>query len=283
MQDNQTKVYPHFIQQAYQADVIIRKVLMCSVGSRSPYKDQLVLTAENTMRHPENDLYTYSQRIDVVVKCENRIEAVKLNKALREYLAKDMMLPLNVGVFQKPFTKDNQKSRKYYAFANIGAKELLESLPKLEKDKTHKFVIGSSPVESNVLVNGFDLTYSVSDFDLEHTFMTIDDAKKNKIDLQRDIYKLTLYTSTLFEVDEDTINEVLINFEINGESESEINTLAEKLTQLQNNGIVFTCKGQFPRAERDFYRVSLSKTASELITELSATVKPEPQPTPKVS
>ncbi|MBN2832427.1 MAG: hypothetical protein JXK50_07130, partial [Campylobacterales bacterium] len=86
-----------------------------------------------------------------------------------------------------------------------------------------------------------------------------------------------------FEVDEDTINEVLINFEINGESESEINTLAEKLTQLQNNGIVFTCKGQFPRAERDFYRVSLSKTASELITELSATVKPEPQPTPKVS
>lgn len=273
-----TKVYPHFIQQAYQADVIIRKVLMCSVGSRYPHKDQLVITAENTYKHPANDLYTYSQRIDVVVKCENRIEAVKLNQALREYLAKDMMLPLSVGVFQKPFTKDNQKARKYFAFANIGAKELLESLPKLEKDKTLKYVVGASPIESNVLVNGFDLTYSITDFDLEHTFMSIEEAKKNKIDLVKDIYKLTLYTSTLFEVDADTIEEVLINFEINGESESEINTLAEKLMQLQNNGVVFQCKGQFPRAERDFYRVTLSKTASDLIAELSTTIKPEPQP-----
>jgi len=278
MQDNSTKVYPHFIQQAYQADVLIRKSLLSSVGSRYPHKDQLVITAENTYKHPTNDLYTFSQRIDVVVKCENRIEAVKLNQALREYLAKDMMLPLSVGVFQKPFTKDQQKARKYFAFANIGAKELLESLPKLEKDKTLKYVVGASAVESNTLVNGFDLTYSITDFDLEHTIYTIEDAKKAKRELEKDIYKLSLYTSTIFEVDADTIEEVLINFEINGESESEINTLAEKLTQLQNNGVIFQCKGQFPRAERDFYRVTLSKTASDLIAELSTTIKPEPQP-----
>jgi len=180
MQDNSTKVYPHFIQQAYQADVLLRKVLMSSVGSRYPHKDHVVITAENTYRHSENPLFSYSQRIDVVVHCENRIEAVKLNLALREYLAKDMMLPFHVGVFQKPFTKEGQKARKYFAYANIGAKELLESLPKLEKDKSLKFALGASPIESNVLVNGFDLTYTISDYDLEHTIFTIEDAKKAK-------------------------------------------------------------------------------------------------------
>jgi len=277
MQDNSTKVYPHFIQQAYQADVLIRKVLMSSVGSRYPNKDHVVITAENTYRHPENPLFSYSQRIDVVVHCENRIEAVKLNLALREYLAKDIMLPLSVGVFQKPFTKEGQKARKYFAYSNVNAKELLESLPKFEKDKTLKFSLGSSPIESNVLVNGFDLTYTISDYDLEHTIFTIEDAKKQKREMAKDIYKLTLYTSTIFEVDADTVEEILINFEINGESASELDTLATKLTEMQNNGLVFTCKGQFPRAERDFYRVTLSKTASELIAELSTIIKPEPQ------
>ena len=278
MQDNSTKVYPHFVQQAYQADVLLRRVLMCTVGSRYPHKDQVVITAENTYQHSENPLFTYSQRIDVVVKCENRIEAVKFNQALREYYTKDMMLPFHVGVFQKPFTKEGQKARKYFAYSNINAKELLEILPKLEKDKSLKFALGSSPVESNVLVNGFDLTYSISDFDLEHTIFTIEDAKKQKRELAKDIYKITLYTSTIFEVDDDTVDEVLINFEINGESASELDILANKLTELKNNGIVFTCKGQFPRAERDFYRVSLSKTAGELIAQLSTTIKPEPQP-----
>ena len=277
MQDNSTKVYPHFIQQAYQADVLIRKVLMSSVGSRYPHKDHVVITAENTYRHSENPLFSYSQRIDVVVHCENRIEAVKLNLALREYLAKDMMLPLSVGVFQKPFTKEGQKARKYFAYSNVNAKELLESLPKLEKDKSLKFSLGASPIESNVLVNGFDLTYTISDYDLEHTIFTIEDAKKQKREIAKDIYKLTLYTSTIFEVDADTVEEILINFEINGESASELDTLATKLTEMQNNGLVFTCKGQFPRAERDFYRVTLSKTASELIAELSTIIKPEPQ------
>lgn len=277
MQDNSTKVYPHFIQQAYQADVLLRKVLMSSVGSRYPHKDHVVITAENTYRHSENPLFSYSQRIDVVVHCENRIEAVKLNLALREYLAKDMMLPFHVGVFQKPFTKEGQKARKYFAYANIGAKELLESLPKLEKDKSLKFALGASPIESNVLVNGFDLTYTISDYDLEHTIFTIEDAKKQKREMAKDIYKLTLYTSTIFEVDADTVEEILINFEINGESASELDTLATKLTEMQNNGLVFTCKGQFPRAERDFYRVTLSKSASELIVELSTIIKPEPQ------
>lgn len=277
MQDS-TKVYPYFVQQAYQADVLLRKVLMSSVGSRYPHKDHVVITSENTYQHHENSLFTYSQRIDVVVKCENRLEAVKLNQAIREYLSKDMMLPLHVGVFQKPFTKDNQKSRKYFAYSNTNAKELLEILPKLEKDKTLKFALGASPIESNVLVNGFDLTYSISDFDLEHTIFTIEDAKKAKREIAKDIYKVTLYTSTIFEVDVDTVEEVLINFEINGESSSELDTLANKLRELHNNGIVFTCKGQFPRLERDFYRVSLSKTAGELITELSATIKPELSP-----
>ncbi|AHJ12431.1 hypothetical protein [Sulfurospirillum multivorans] len=278
MQDNSTKVYPHFVQQAYQADVLLRRVLLSSVGTRYPHKDQVVITAENTYQHPTNAIYSFSHRIDVVVKCENRIEAVKLNQAIREYLSKDMMLPLHVGVFQKPFTKDNQKARKYFAYSNTNAKELLETLPKLEKDKSLKFVLGSSPIESNVLANGFDLTYSISDFDLEHTIFTIEDAKKSKTEITKDIYKVTLYTSTIFEVDADTIEEVLINFEINGESASELDILANKLTELKNNGIVFTCKGQFPRAERDFYRVSLSKTAGELIAQLSTTIKPESQP-----
>jgi len=147
---------------------------MSSVGTRYPHKDQVEITVENTYQHSTNALYSFSHRIDVVVKCENRVEAVKLNTAIREYLVKNLMLPLHVGVFQKPITKDNQKVRKYFAYANINAKELLETLPKLEKDKSLKFVLGASPIESNVLANGFDL---------EHTFMSVEDAKKNKIDV----------------------------------------------------------------------------------------------------
>jgi len=57
--------------------------------------------------------------------------------------------------------------------------------------------------------------------------------------MAKDIYKLTLYTSTIFEVDADTVEEILINFEINGESASELDTLATKLTEMQNNGLGF--------------------------------------------
>lgn len=187
-QDNSAKVYPHFVQQAYQADVLLRRVLISSVGTRYPHKDQVEITVENTYQHSTNALYSFSHRIDVVVKCENRVEAVKLNTAIREYLVKNLMLPLHVGVFQKPFTKDTKKPVST-SLTPISTLKSLETLPKLEKDKSLKFVLGASPIESNVLANGFDL---------EHTFMSVKDAKKNKIDLQKDIYKLSLYTSTTF-------------------------------------------------------------------------------------
>ena len=161
---------------------------MSSVGTRYPHKDQVEITAENTYQHSTNALYSFSHRIDVVVKCENRVEAVKLNTAIREYLVKNLMLPLHVGVFQKPFTKDTKKPVST-SLTPISTLKSLETLPKLEKDKSLKFVLGASPIESNVLANGFDL---------EHTFMSVKDAKKNKIDLQKDIYKLSLYTSTTF-------------------------------------------------------------------------------------
>jgi len=260
------------IKQAYQADVLLRKVQLHTVGSRYPFKDQVVITAENTMRHPENDLFTYSHRIDVVIKCENRTEAVKLNIAIKDYLSKDMMLPLHVGVFQKPYTKDNQKARKYFAYTTISSKELLASLPELQKNKDLKYALGASPIESNMLANGFDLTYAMTNYTLEHTFL--DDEKARELGINSSIYRLTLYTSSIIQLDDETMEEELINFEINGESESEVIALAQHLTKLQNNGVVFTCKGAFPKHERDFYRVKLDKSAGDLLKQFS---KPEPK------
>lgn len=260
------KIYPYVSVQAYQAEVMFRKVQTHTVGTRYPFKDQLVLTAENTLRHPENDIFTYSQRIDVVVKCENQIEAKKLNGLLRDYFAKDLMLPLHVGVFQKPYLKENQKARKYFAYATISAKDLIEALPKYEKDKALKYVLGVS-LNSDFVSNGFDLTYSINKFTLEHMFLSGDRAKE--AGLNEDMYRLSLYTVSIVEQDEDSMNEELINFEILGESESEIIALAKKLTEMQNNGVVFTCKGRFPKLEKDFYRIKLDKTAGELLESLA--------------
>lgn len=256
------------LKQAYQAEVLLRKVQMHSVGTRYPFKDHVVITAENAYRHPENDLFSYTHRIDVVVKCENKFEAIKLNKSLKEYFAKEQMLPLHVGVFQKPYTKDNQKSRKYYAFSTICAKDLISHLDNLAKDKSLKYVVGFTAVESSTLVNGFDLTYQVADFRLEHVF--IDDENAKELGLSQAFYKLVLHTSSIIQIDEDTCEEELLNFEIIGESESEIITLAEKLSVLQRDKKeIFTCKGGFPRHERDFYRVKLDDTASNIILRLS--------------
>ena len=259
----QEKIYPHAIQQAYLAEVLLRKIQSHSVGTRYPFKDQVVITSENTMRHGDNDIFTYSQRIDVVIRCENKIEALKVNQALRDYFAKEQMLPLTVGVFQRPYLKENQKARKYFSYSTIGAKELLSLLAKYTNDKSLKYALGASTISSNVISNGFDLTYSINKFNLEHTFLDESDAKT--LGLNKPIYRLTLYTSSIIELDSDVSDEELINFEINGESESEVIALAKKLIELQNNGVLFTCKGQFPRPERDFYRVKLDKTASEIL------------------
>lgn len=275
-----TKVYPHFIQQAYQAKVLLRKVQIHSVGSRYPFKDQVVITTQNIERNPNNPLFSNTHLIDVVVKCENRLEAVKLNMALKEYLAKDKMLPLDIGVFQKPFTKENQSAQKYYAFSNIQAKELLELLLKYQEDKSLNFVVGASPVESNYTFNGFDLTYSLTNYTMQGTFLTLEQMKEFNKNAEKPSYKLKLLTTSFYEVSEDTSLDESVNFEIVGESESEINTLAEKIQQLQNNGIAFTCKGRFPRAQKDFFTVPLSKVAGDLITEINALLEPKTKPLP---
>ncbi|AFL68267.1 hypothetical protein [Sulfurospirillum barnesii] len=281
----QDKIYPHYIQQAYQAKVLLRKIQIHSVGTRYPFKDQLVITTQNIERNPNNPIFSITHLIDVVVKCENRIEAVKLNNALKEYLAKDKMLPLDIGVFQKPFTKENQQAQKYYAFSNSSAKELLELLLKYQDDKTLHYVVGSSPVESNYLFNGFDLTYTLTNYTMNGSFFTLEQMKEINKNATSPSYKLKLLTTSFCELDEDTSVDESVNFEISGESESEVGTLAEKIIQLQNNGIAFTCKGRFPRAQKDYFTVPLSKSAGELIKEISALLdskKPQ-QPTPKVS
>ncbi len=160
----QDKIYPHYIQQAYQAKVLLRKIQIHSVGTRYPFKDQLVITTQNIECNPNNPIFSITHLIDVVVKCENRTEAVKLNNVLKEYLAKDKMLPLDIGVFQKPYTKENQSAQKYYAFSNSSAKELLELLPKYQDDKSLNYVVGATPVESNYIFNGFDLTYTLTNY-----------------------------------------------------------------------------------------------------------------------
>ena len=260
------------IKQAYQAEVLLRKVHMVTVGTRYPHKDQVVLTTENTYQHPEYEFSTYTQRIDVVIPSENRIEAMKTTKALKDYLlTKEMMLPLHVGVFQKPWLKDNQKARKHYAYSIDDSKTILNLIPELEKNKQNKFVVGSTPVESSTIVNGFDLTYQIQDYRMEHLFMEEDfDGKP----LEQPFYRLSLYTSSIFE-DEDiktketTQTEELLVFHIKGDSESEIIALAKKLQVLQKDKQIFNCKGAFPKLEKDFYTVNLGKSASEVLIDLN--------------
>ena len=261
--------YPHFLQQAYQAKVLLRKIQIHSVGTRFPFKDHVVLTTQNIERNATNPLYSSTHLIDVVVKCENKLEAIKLNLALKEYLSKDMMLPLNIGVFQKPFTKDKQSAQKYYAYSNTSVKELLDSLPKYEKDTSLKYVLGASPVESNYLFNGFDLTYALTNYTMQGSFLSLEQVKEFKKDATEPSYKLKLMTTSFIEIDENTQVDESVNFEIQGESESEVNTLAEKIQQLQINGIPFTCKGRFPRAQKDFFSVPLSKNAGDLIKDIN--------------
>ena len=263
------------LKQGYQAEVLLRKVHMVTVGTRYPHKDQAVITTENTYQHPKHDFSTYTQRIDVVIPCENRIKAMEIVKALKDYLIKsEMMLPLHVGVFQKPWLKENQKARKHYAYTIDDSKTILNLLPELNKNKQNKYVVGSTPVESDVIVNGFDLTYQIQDFRMEHLFMEKDFDDKP---LDEPYYRLTLYTSSIFE-DEDpktkevTQTEELLIFHIRGDSESEIIALAKKLQTMQKEKQIFTCKGAFPKAERDFYAVNLGKSASELLIQLNKKV-----------
>ena len=260
-------------KQGYQAEVLLRKVHIITVGTRYPHKDQAVITTENTYKHPEHEFSTYTQRIDVVIRCENRNVALKIVKALREYLIKnEMMLPLHVGVFQKPYLKENQKARKHYSYTIDDSKTLLNLISELSKDKLNKYVVGATPVESNVIVNGFDLTYQIQDYRMEHLFMEKDfDGKP----LETPYYRLSLYTSSIFE-DEDiktkeiTQSEELLVFHIKGDSESEIIALAKKLQHQQHEKkTIFTCKGAFPKAERDFYSVNLGKNASEILKDFS--------------
>ena len=271
MQD--VKTFPHFLQQAYQAKVLLRKVQIHSVGSRYPFKDQVVLTTQNIERNLLNPIYSSTHLIDVVVKCENRIEAIKLNQAIKEYLSKDMMLPLDIGVFQKPYLKDKQQAQKYFAFSNISAKELLELLPKYQSDTSLKYVLGA-PLE-NYVFNGFDLTYSLTNYTLDFTSRTFEEHKEFNPKATGPLHKLKIKTTSFIEVDEDTQMDESVNFEVSGESESEVNTLAEKIMQLQNNGITFTCKGLFPSAQKDFYTVRLSRSASDLIKEINVILEPK--------
>lgn len=261
------------LKQGYQAETLLRKVHMVTVGTRYPHKDQVVITTENTYQHPEHEFSTYTQRIDVVIPSENRIEAMKTVNALRDYLIKnEMMLPLNVGVFQKPYLKENQKARKHYAYTIDNAQTVLNLLPNLLKDKSNKYVVGATPVESNVIVNGFDLTYQIEDYRMEHLFMDTDfDGKP----LETPYYRLSLYTSSIFENEDPktkdiTQSEELVIFHIKGDSESEIIALAKKLQyQQREKKTIFTCKGSFPKVERDFYAVNLGKSASEILEDFN--------------
>jgi len=256
------------VKQAYQAEVLLRSTQMITVGTRYPFKDQVVITTENTYRHSERELFTYSHRIDIGIPCENKLEAMKLHKALREHFQdKKMMLPIHVGVFQKPRTYNNQKARKHQAHATIKGADLLLALPEFQKDKTLAHSIGSSPVESNVLVNGFDLTYMISEFTMEHLIMEEDfDGKP----LDTPFYRLDLYTSSVFEDEDGLSNEELIVFSINGTSESEIMLLGEKIAKLQHDKKeILTCKGAFPREQRDYFQIRLADNAETFIKRLT--------------
>ena len=259
------------IKQAYSAKVLLREVQVCTVGTKYPFKDQVVLTAENTYSHPDFELFTYTQRIDVCISCENRIEAYKLYQKLSEYFKSKKMLPLEVCVFHKPWTSNNQKSRKYFSYSSINSNELLQLLPTLNEDKSLNYhPSDKNNVNSSALNVGFDLTYQVKDFKMEHLFLEEIDGKK----LDKPYYKLSLYTTSIFEnVDpksnEITENEEIVLFEINGDSESEIILLAKLLHKNLTDKKVFQAKGGFPRMERDFYRVRLDESASYYINLLS--------------
>jgi len=265
----------NILKQAYQAEVLIRECLISSVGTKYPFKDQVVITTENTYQVPDMEMFTYTHRIDICVKCENRLEAFKLDKDLKDYFKSDKMLPLHVGVFQKPYTKEGQKSRKHYAFSTISAKDLITALPEFKKDKKYDYAPGQTNVETLTLTNGFDLKYMIVDYTMEHLFLEEINGQK----LDNPFYKLKLYTSSIIEdiddkTQESTTKEELIIFEINGNSKTEILDLAKKLYELKKDKKgVFTCKGNFPKLERDFYTVRLDKNASQLFDLFAKTSK----------
>ena len=257
----------NIIKQAYSAKVLFREVQVCTVGTKYPFKDQIVLTSENTFTHPDFDLFTYTQRIDVCIRCENRIEAFKLYQQLADYFKSKKMLPLEVGVFHKPFLRDNQKARKYFAYSTITSKELLELLPTLKNDKSLVYQPSNkNNVNSSAVNIGYDLTYQIKDFKMEHLFLEEIDGKT----LDTPFYKLSLYTTSIFENSDPKTKEVfeveeIVIFEIKGESESEIIQLAKLLHKNLTDKKVFQSQGSFPRMEKDFYRVKLDETASYYI------------------
>jgi len=263
------------LKQAYQAEVLLREVQLVTVGTRYPFKDQVIITSENIYRHPDNDFFTYAQRIDVVIPAENRIEAVKLSLALREYFKKEKMLPLNVGVFQKPYLRDNQKARKYFSYSIDNAKSILSLLPEYQKDKKYDYAPGATQVESNIITNGYDLTYQIQNFTMEHLFMDTDFEGRP---LDKPFYRLSLYTTSIFEKEDPKTKELLENeeivlFHIKGDSESEILALAKKMNELQVKKQIINVKGSFPRPEKDYYSVNLSKSASSLLEKLNKDFK----------
>lgn len=261
----------NIIKQAYTAKVLFREVQVCTVGTKYPFKDQVVLTAENTYSHPDFDLFTYSQRIDVCISCENRIEAYKLYQNLNEYFKSKKMLSLEVGVFHKPFLRDNQKSRKYFSYSSINAKELLELLPTLKDDKSLNYQPSNkNSVNSSAVSVGYDLTYQIKDFKMEHLFLEEIDGKP----LDKPFYKLSLYTTSIFENEDPKTKEIyeveeIVLFEISGDSESEIINLAKLLHKNLTDKKVFQAQGGFPRMEKDYYRVKLDQPASYYINLLS--------------
>jgi hypothetical protein len=255
------------IKQAYQAEVLLRTTQLITVGTRYPFTDKVVLTTENSYQHPDYDLFTYTQRIDVVIPTENKLEAFRLSKALQDYFKHEKMLPLHVGVFQKPYLKENQKARKHFAYTIDDAKTFLKLLPELKKDKSLNYVPGATQVESNYLENGFDLTYQIQDFRMEHLFMEED---FNGRPLDEPFYRLSLNTVSIFQKEdpkskEVTQSEELVLFHIRGESESEILDLARKFAVLKRDSVILNLKGSFPRAERDYYTVNITKNASEIL------------------
>ena len=97
--------------------------------------------------------------------------------------------------------------------------------------------------------------------------------------LETPFYRLSLYTSSIFENEdiktkETTESEELLVFHIKGDSESEIISLGTALAkQLREKKQAFTCKGSFPKKENDFYTVNLGKSASELLKQFSVDAK----------
>ena len=265
------------LRQAYQADLLLRSAQLVTVG-KYPYKDnEVILTSENTYQDEKTEFFTYSRRIDVVIKCENRLKALELAKVLRTHFQSEFMLPLHVGVFQKPrsYGKNPPKSRKYFSYSTLSGNQVLNLIPELQKGNKYKYVIGASPIESNFITNGFDLTYQIDDFRLEHMFLETDNDDKP---LDKPMYRLSLYTVSIFEdeVKEDEIEqtEEIVLFHIYGDSKSEIESLAQHLQKQKHEGKkIFTCKGGFPKKELDFYGVTLDKSASDLLVDFQKNIE----------